>query len=124
MLTSKSRRTRSWDDQGGITLLMIASVLVSVVVTVPLIYLAGAICAQVRLANTADLVALAAANEFLADSPNPCRVATSIAGQNQVHLMECEVKDLAVSVKVGISTANFINLVGMVQLSARAKAGL
>jgi len=67
---------------------------------------------------------LGAASEFLADHPNPCQAARTVASQNQVDLVYCYEQNLSVSVKVGISTTNFFKSLGVATFTAQAKAGL
>jgi|GEM_PF-3705942 len=116
--------TKFVNDKGSISLLMLTTILVAVMFSSALLYLGAAICLQSRLANSADLVALGAASEFLADQPNPCQAAKVLARQNRVELVSCQAQNLSVSVKVGISTTNLIARVGVATLTARAKAGL
>jgi len=116
--------TKFDDDKGSISLLMLTTILVAVMFTSALLYLGAAICLQSRLANSADLVALGAASEFLADQPNPCQAAKTVASQNQVELVYCYEQNLSVSVEVGISTTNFFKSLGVATFTAQAKAGL
>ena len=124
MLARRINRTRCADDKGSVSLLMLTTTLVAVMFASALLYLGATICLQQKLTNSADLVALGGANEFLADQPNPCQAAKAVAQQNQVELLHCQVENLSVSVKVGISTNNLIKRVGVATLTARAKAGL
>jgi secretion/DNA translocation related TadE-like protein len=111
-------------DAGGISVLMITVLLVTILVSTPLLYFGGAICVQMKLANSADLVALGAAKDFLSDQPNPCQVAKSIAVKNEVGLVNCQVEDLSVLIKVMVPTPNFVQRLGVATLTAQARAGL
>jgi secretion/DNA translocation related TadE-like protein len=109
---------------GGISLLLIAVVMVLLFLTTSLLILGAAISTQEKLANSADLVALGAANEFLADRPSPCLIAKSLAAKNHVKLLTCQAQDLSVSVEVGSSAKNLFAQIGVGTLTAKAKAGL
>ncbi len=124
MLARQISKTRRVDDKGSVSLLMLTTIFVAIMFASALLYLGAAICMQLKLANSADLVALGGATEFLADQPNPCQAAKAVAQQNRVELVHCEVQNLSVSVKVGISTTNLIRRVGVATLTAQAKAGL
>lgn len=124
MLTRPVSTRRCIDEQGGISLLMLTVIVLTFLISTPLLFLGGAFCRQVSLSNSADLVAISAATQFLADQPKPCEVAKKIANQNYVELVECQVQDLSVAVKVAVSTPNFIKRIGVATLTARAKAGL
>lgn len=124
MLTRQVSTSRRIDDQGGISLLLLTVVIITFLISTPLLFLGGAFCKQVSLSNSADLVAIGAATQFLADQPKPCEVAKKIAKQNYVELVECQDQDLSVAVKVAVSAPNFIKRIGVATLTARAKAGL
>jgi len=124
VLIRQARATRSFDEQGGISLLMLTVVLLTFLISTPLLFLGSAFCRQVSLSNSADLVAIGAATQFLSDQPKPCDVAKRLANQNYVELLECQVQELSVLVKVAVSTPNFIKRIGVATLTAQAKAGL
>lgn len=124
MLSRQVRTTRSFDEQGGISLLMLTVVLLTFLISTPLLFLGSAFCRQVSLSNSADLVAIGAAAQFLSDQPKPCEVAKRLANQYYVELLECQVQELSVLVKVAVSTPNFIQRIGVATLTAQAKAGL
>ena len=124
MLTHLISKIKFKDDSGSVSMLMLAVLLMTVMFGAPLMCLGGAVSAQQKLANSADLVAIGAANEFLADLPKPCEAAKKVAAQNHVQLLNCEFQNLAVIVKVAVSAPNFTRRIGVATLTARAKAGL
>lgn len=103
---------------------MITVLLVTILISTPLLYLGGAICVQMKLANSADLIALGAAKDFLSDQPDPCQAAKSIAVRNGVGLVNCQIDDLSVRIKVMVPTPNFVQWLGVTTLTAQARAGL
>jgi len=122
MLIKRINCPRS-DDQGSVTLLMITTILMTTLFATALLYVGEAVCLQLKLANSADLVALGAAKEFLADQPNPCEAAKTVARQNHVELVECQELDLSVSVKVMMTTPYTFRRVGVSTLTASSNAG-
>jgi len=122
MLIKRISRAKS-DDAGSVTLLMITTILMTTLFATVLLYVGEAVCLQLKLANSADLVALGAAKEFLADQPSPCEVAKTVAHQNHVELVECQERDLSVSVKVMVTTPYKFRRVGVSTLTSRANAG-
>lgn len=105
-------------------MLLLCLVLVVLVVTVPLLYVGGALGAQEKLANAADLVAIGAANQFLSDNPRPCLTAKLLAARNGVELLQCQVQGVSVSVEVEQLAKKSFDRIGVGTLTAKAKAGL
>lgn len=118
------QRIRKSHEQGGISVLLLCLVLVVLVVTVPLLYVGGALGAQEKLANAADLVAIGAANQFLSDNPRPCLTAKLLAARNGVELLQCQVQGVSVSVEVEQLAKKSFDRIGVGTLTAKAKAGL
>ena len=124
MRLSRIRPKIHRDETGSISLLLLTVVSVTILFTAPMLQLSSMICAQMKLANTADLVALGGASEFLVDNPDQCQIAKVLATRNNATLLECQVGDLSVSVTVGVDAPNLIAQLGVDTLIARAKAGL
>lgn len=124
MLLNRISTNMHRDETGSVSLLLLTVVSMTLLLAAPLLYLSSMICMQMKLVNTADLVALGGATEFLLDRPNQCQVAKTLATRNKVTLLECQVEDLSVSVTVGVGAPNLIVQLGVDTLTARAKAGL
>lgn len=86
-------------DRGAAGLLVVIGGTATVAATA----LAGALVAGAlvhsRVEAAADMVALSAASRLLTD-PQPCESATTVALDNDVHLVSCEIRGLAATVSV------------------------
>jgi len=89
------------EDRGSITLVSIYIAMATILMSFPLFWLASAALNFLRVTQVADVVALSAARQLIADDPNPCNTATQLAELNGATLMDCTVLSNSVQVKVG-----------------------
>lgn len=115
---------RWWaDDRGFATLLGAFAVAALAAVAVAMLYVGGAVVARHRAQSTADLAALAAAQQHVLAAPDPCSAATEIAEAQRVggRITRCEVDgvDVVLTVAVPVRLGPF----GVRQAVASARAG-
>lgn len=109
-------------DRGAAGLLVLIAGMAIVAVTAVAGALVAGALVHSRVEAAADMVALAAAGRLLTD-PQPCEVAATVAADNDVRLVACQVEGLAVSITVEAALPPVLTgAVGDRRARARARA--
>lgn len=105
------------NDRGAASVLAIALLSATLVLTLACVPLYSALIERQRVAGAADAAALAAADVAVGREPGiPCVVAERVAAANRATLQRCVVDGLIVTVRVASS-------VGIMAVTADATAG-
>lgn len=88
------------NEEGGITVIVI-SLCIALLSCISLLgFAVNRLITANRLNNSADRVALGAATQLVSSPENSCAIAGQLALNNQVELVQCQVNDDEVMIKV------------------------
>lgn len=118
----RSPRSRSRDDGGAATVLVLAVAGLLMFLTLALAGVAGLVAAQRGVQSAADLAALAGA-EALAGAGDPCAAAGRAAGRNGAVLVACTIDGTDVRVRLSLRAPDLPGPVGAPAVTAEARAG-
>ncbi|MGW7482604.1 Rv3654c family TadE-like protein [Nonomuraea muscovyensis] len=110
---------RDHGDRGSATLWGVALMGLLMAVATALATVGSVRVARHKVNDAADLSALAAARLAIADPEGACARAASLAVDNGVNLVKCEINDEVADVWTSLS----ITVVGARELTGRARAG-